>query len=143
MLQALRQWPVMLVPTGGGTTKLFVVLLALLGQLSHSSAEAQSALQSVEQILPGCRDFIQPGTQQPTPDAALQFLAGICAGKVSALLNVSTILQPQFRFCRPEGVTLAQTIEVIVKRLDGQPELSHQSFDAAALATLVGTWPCR
>jgi hypothetical protein len=121
--------------------KLFVVVLALLGQLTYSPAGAQSALQSVEQILPGCRDFIEPGKQQPTPD--IQFLAGICVGKVSALLNVSTILGPQYRFCRPQGVTLAQTIEIIVKRLDEQPELSHQIFDGVALTTLSGTWPCQ
>jgi Rap1a immunity proteins len=121
--------------------KLFVALLALLGQLTYSPAGAQSALQSVEQILPGCREFIEPGPRQD--DDVRQFLAGICVGKVSALVNVSSILGPQFRFCKPDGVTLAQTIEVIVKRLDGQPELSHQIFDGAALAILVGTWPCR
>ena len=123
--------------------KLFVLVLVVLGPLACSPARAQSALQSVEQILPGCRDFIEPGQQAATPDNLLQFLAGICAGKVSALLNISTILEPQFQFCKPSGVTLAQTIQVVVKRLDGQPEVSRQIFDGAALAALVSIWPCQ
>jgi Rap1a immunity proteins len=121
--------------------KLFVALLALLGQLTYSPAGAQSALQSVEQILPGCREFIEPGPRQD--DDVRQFLAGICVGKVSALVNVSTILGPQFRFWKPEGVTLGQTIEVVVKHLDARPELSRQMFDGVALTTLSGTWPCQ
>src|SRR5262245_30040320 len=123
----------------GRNMKLVLAMLMVLGPLVYSSARAQSALQSVEQVLPGCRDFVQQVNQQSSPD--LQFLAGICAGKVSTLLNLSTILEPQFRLCRPDGVTLAQTIEIVVKRLDGQPERLRQLFDGAVLATFVSIWP--
>jgi hypothetical protein len=72
-----------------------------------------------------------------------QIRGGVCAGKVSALLNVADMFEPKFRFCKPEGVTVGQAIQVILKRLEGNPEVWHQLFDTLALAVFVDVWPCQ
>jgi hypothetical protein len=67
---------------------------------------------------------------------------GVCAGKISALLNVAPILEPRFRFCPPAATTVRLAIEVVLKRLEGRPEVWNQLFDALAMEAFVIAWPC-
>ena len=53
------------------------------------------------------------------------------------------MFEPKFRFCKPESVTVGQAIQVILKRLEGNPEVWHQLFDTLALAVFVDVWPCQ
>lgn len=123
--------------------KLIVsIALALLAVTLSAPARAQVALESVNSILPGCRDFIAFAQRKPIPDDAM-LKAGLCAGKISTLINVRAILEPKFRFCPPHGTTLIQTIETAVKGIETVPNTWHEPFDAMALAALVKLWPCQ
>jgi hypothetical protein len=119
------------------------ILLALLGWcITSPPALAQRSIESANEILPGCRAFLVM-SQEPIAFNELELVrGGVCAGKVSALLNIASALEPRFRFCRPEKVTVRQAIEVVVKRLEGNPDVWNQLFDALAMEAFVNAWPC-
>jgi hypothetical protein len=123
---------------------LVVVLLAILGSIIIvPPARAQRPIEAANEILPGCRAFLALAQGNPAIDELGLIRGGVCAGKVSALLNVAVMLEPKFRFCKPEAVTIRQAIEVVLKRLEEHPEVWQRSFDALALALFIDTWPCR
>ena len=105
------------------------------------AAVAQRPLESAAKILPECRLFLATPEDASAEDE-LDQIRGVCAGKISALLNVAPLLEPRYRFCKPEGVTVRQAIEVVVAQLEGQPELWRLSFDALALGAFVKAWRC-
>jgi hypothetical protein len=119
------------------------ILLTLLGWcITSPPALAQRSIESAHEILPGCRAFLVM-SQEPIAFDELELVrGGVCAGKISALLNVAPVLDPRFRFCRPETVTVRQAIEVVLKRLEGNPEVWNQLFDALAVEAFVDAWPC-
>ena len=94
---------------------LAVVLLLFVGGVS-----AAENAKSANWVMPGCRAFIADKSVS-TP-----FLAGVCAGAVSA-----SQLYPGI--CPPEGVTTGQAVRVVVKFIDDQPARLHE--DLAHLAT--------
>jgi Rap1a immunity proteins len=119
------------------------LLLALLGPVIISSATlAQPPIESANEILPGCRAFLAISQGPSAGDELDQMRVGVCAGKISALLNVAPLLEPRLRFCKSEGVTVRQATEVVLQRLEGQPELWHLSFDALALGAFVNAFRC-
>jgi hypothetical protein len=119
------------------------LLLAPLGPVIISSATlAQPPIESANEILPGCRAFLAISQGLSAGDELDQIRVGICAGKISALLNVAPLLEPRLRFCKSEGVTVRQATEVVLQRLEGQPELWHLSFDALALGAFVNAFRC-
>ena len=119
-----------------------VLLPALLGSSVAPGARAQRPIESANEILPGCRAFLTLSQGSPAVGELGQLRGGVCAGKVSALLNVADRLEPKFRFCRPEGVTVGQAILVVLKRLEGNPEVWHRLFDTLALTVFAEVWPC-
>jgi hypothetical protein len=131
-------------PEEEAVRRSFVALLAILGSIIIvPPARAQRPIEAANEILPGCWAFLALAQGNPAIDELGLIRGGVCAGKVSALLNVADKLEPKFRFCRPEAVTIRQAIEGVLKRLEEHPEVWQQSFDALALALFIDTWPCR
>lgn len=122
--------------------KTLISLIFLLQLILPAPTLAQSSLESVNVILPGCRDFLKLAQGNPIPDEAM-LKAGICIGKISTLNSLRVVVEPRFRFCPPQGATLNQTLEVALKGLEMVPENWHQPFDAMALAALIKLWPCQ
>jgi hypothetical protein len=132
------------IPEEEAVSRSLVVLLAILGSIIIvPPARAQRPIESANEILPGCRAFIALAQGNPAIDELGLIRGGVCAGKVSAVLNLAPILQPTFRFCKPEEATIRQTIEVVLLRLELNPDVWQQSFDALALSVFVDIWPCR
>jgi hypothetical protein len=132
------------IPGEEAVKRRLVVLLAILGSIIIvPTARAQRPIESANEILPGCRSFIALAQGNPAIDELGLIRGGVCAGKVSAVLNLAPILQPTFRFCKPEKATIRQAIEVVLLRLEPTPEVWQQSFDALALSVFVDIWPCR
>ena len=121
-----------------------IILLSLLGSMIVSPAAlAQRPIESGGDIIPACRTFLEIMSGPTTVDELGLIRSGICAGKVSALLNVGPMLEPIYRFCKPAEVTVRQAVEVALKRLDERPEAWNELFDTLALEAFVTTWPCR
>lgn len=77
-------------------------------------------------LSPGERDYAALGR-----DAfCLGFIAGVQA------VNEGT------KVCTPEGVTYAQTEDVVVKYLQDHPERLHESSARLVADALSGAWPC-
>ena len=89
-----------------------VVLLAILGSIIVvPPAQAQRPIESANEIVPGCRAFIALAQGNPAIDELGLLRGGVCAGKVSAVLNLAPILQPTFRFCKPEEATFVRLLK--------------------------------
>ena len=119
------------------------LLLVVLGSvIEPRAALAQRPIESANEILPGCRALLAMSQGQSAGDELDQIRGGVCAGKISALLNVAPMLEPRLRFCKPQNVTVRQATELVVQRLEGRPEVWHLPFDALALGAFVNAWPC-
>ena len=91
-------------------------------------------LNSANFIVPGCRPFMARGPLSGTLDDA--FNAGRCAGIVETLASSGVV-------CRTEGVTIGQTIRVVLKYIDDRSARQNESFTVLALEALQAAWPCR
>jgi hypothetical protein len=62
-----------------------------------------------------------------------------CVGYVTGIADVMQISKS---LCVPDGVTVGQMVDVIVKYLRDHPEKRHYSVAAATFNTLSQTFPC-
>lgn len=74
-----------------------------------------------------------------------QWLIGSCIGQVQMLymLAFADGLAPNKKFCPPDGVTIEQTRNVIVRYIEDRPELMHTPFLFLAIDAVRKAWPCR
>src|SRR5215475_7333732 len=98
--------------------RLFFTLCFLLLP-SLVSAQQWNPL-SVNSVLPGCRLAKDLVNQQYTVKEASDL--SYCQGVVSTLMALGTHLEPDYRFCPPQGAEPGQAIALIVQTLDKSPE---------------------
>jgi Ssp1 endopeptidase immunity protein Rap1a len=98
---------------------------------------------SANDMLAGCRDYIDVGSgRTPMKDADLG-AAAECLGTIKTLLVLEELLTPPFRFCRPKGVTISDAIELAVREIEARPQMKQKSFVIMAIAAFQQRWPCR
>lgn len=85
---------------------------------------------SANYIMPGCRDFITHTLVNP-------FMNGRCAGILETLVGVTADV------CHPAGVTVGQTVRVVVKYIDDRPARLNEKFRTLAYEALRAAWPCK
>jgi hypothetical protein len=117
----------------------FVLVLCLLLLPSLVSAQQWNPL-SVNSVLPGCRlakDLVNRAyTVKEASDLSY------CQGVVGTLIALGVYLEPEYRFCPPQGAEPGQAIAVIVQALDKTPEKWQMGFHSLALAIIRQAWPC-
>jgi len=64
---------------------------------------------------------------------------GYCMGAVD---GVGTALVLTGHACIPAGVTIGQTVKMVVKKLDEHPELLDKMFPITAAYVIADAWPC-
>ena len=64
-------------------------------------------------------------------------------GAIRMLMSVGVILEPEYRFCVPQGVTVRRGVAVLLKYLDQRPQRWHENFLDLAIEAYGATWPCR
>jgi hypothetical protein len=106
--------------------------MTLLGQ--HRAAFSQTSdFSSANDVMPGCRDSLRNGGGQN------ELLMGVCMGTVRTMLHLSSALGS----CVPAGVSVGQTVRVVVLYIDQRPARMHERFETLALEALQQAWPCR
>ena len=53
------------------------------------------------------------------------------------------LLQPEYQFCLPAGVTPNQTIRTVVHTMEQHPEILEGRFDIIAIVAMQTAWPCK
>jgi hypothetical protein len=105
--------------------------VALLPQ--QGVALAQSFDISANAMMPGCRDLMNASERNGVGQAE-------CLGIVRTMHYFARYY---FGECRPERVTVGQTLRVVVTHIDQRPGLIHERFEDLALEAILEAWPCR
>jgi hypothetical protein len=101
--------------------------------LSQHLAWAEPSNASANQVMQGCREFID------RTDRNL-FLQGQCGGIVATIFYFG---RTHFGICRPAGVNFGQALKLVVGYVDERPERMQEDFENIALEALQRAWPCR
>lgn len=109
--------------------------LSLLAPISSATAED---IDSANWLLPGCKAFVDRRELEGQP-----FRAGVCAGSVNMLVQVSELLPSSTRFCAPNGATKRQAVQVAVSYINRIPGRMHEPFVQLASEAFHEAWPCR
>jgi hypothetical protein len=90
---------------------------------------------SANAVMPGCRNFLVG----PYPTNAS--IAGArCGGLVEGIAYGASA----GRFvCAPPTATVGQTVRVVMKYIEDQPERLHENFKLLAYEALRAAWPCK
>lgn len=107
---------------------LTAFVLLLLTSLAH----AQENTYSANWVLPGCRDLLQQNSNG-------LYKQGHCSGLVRGIVFAASGSD----ICLPAGVTGNQTVAIVVRYADQQPQRWHEFFAQLAYEALMKTWPCR
>jgi Rap1a immunity proteins len=104
--------------------------IVLIATVNCGFAFAQDA-NSANYMMSGCRAWLIT----PAP-VELRLQAGFCAGLIEGLGFGTGI-------CIPQGVTVAQSVRVVVKYIDERPERQNENFNALAREALRAAWLCK
>jgi hypothetical protein len=93
--------------------------------LGQPQALAQSdRIFSANYVMPGCRLHMTDSDDQP-------FLQGLCSGLVRATFYFG---RSHLGICNPSGVTVGQSIRVVVAYIDQRPARMHEPFEKQLLS---------
>jgi Rap1a immunity proteins len=112
-----------------------VMGLALIG--THPAMSQSKDMDSGNAYLPHCR---AASDDNYTKDALFE---GRCLGIVSAMIGVSSILAPQYRYCVPDGANTGQALKVVIRYLDANPSQLHLDFRYLVHRAFKAAWPCK
>lgn len=112
---------------------------ALLCGMVSAHAQTTQDQSSANFMLPHCKAAMTAMANKQVWSA----FGGICLGQIRAVVDVAGSLQAPYRFCPPAGSTNAQSVAVVVKFLDGHPEVWQDNFAGLVLVALRQAWPCR
>jgi hypothetical protein len=76
---------------------------------------------------------------QCSRDAEDAMMSGYCVGGVD---GAATALVITGYACIPVGVTTGQLIDIVLKKMQDDPEIRHLEFTIIATSTIAQTYPC-
>lgn len=119
--------------------KLFVASWVI--ALTPGQAKAQIDPFNAGRLREACASLMDPLSAYDSATGRLG-LEGICVGAVGATMAFGPMMNEQFRFCPPAGITLREAIPILLRYLDDNPEALKS--DLRQVANYVGrlTWPC-
>lgn len=100
---------------------------------------ASAAAYSGNEMLQYCATALE---QNPKLTLSSAWQEGVCAGKLSALVEVGPMLSERFRFCPPRGSTLRQAARIVIKFMQDNPARLNTRFEILANVALQIAWPC-
>jgi hypothetical protein len=110
---------------------LLTISLIALGAFSKADgAELIFRSDTAASIIPGCRNFTEPGSIGDT------FEQGQCIGLLKGLYYLST------GACIPSAVTVGVMARTVVRYIDDRPSRLGEDFRELALEALRHAWPC-
>lgn len=119
--------------------KALLAAAAILLGMIPAYAQTTQDQNSANFMLPHCREAMTAMASKKVWSA----FGGICLGQINAVMTMAGSLQEPYRFCPPAEGTNAQSVAVVVKFLDGHPEVWQENFTALSVIALRQAWPCR
>jgi hypothetical protein len=118
-------------------------LIVLVLTVTLAGLVQAQARDSANELLPGCRDYVRVGRGIAPPERGDILAAADCVATIKTIFAVSEILDAKFRFCRPDGVTISDGVELAAREIEARPQMGHQPFVIMAIATFHERWPCQ
>ena len=116
----------------------------LLAMIAISSSFAPThARDTTSEMIPGCRDYIAVGKGTSRPERADIASTTECVTTIQTILLLEQLLVPTLRFCRPDGVTGNDAVELVVRDLGNPPKFGDKPFFIVVIATFQKHWPCQ
>jgi len=109
----------------------FAVAILLALTIPASAQDTTTA----NQMLPGCKGLLD---DRMTSGVSV-YQQGRCGGYVASLVYGVG----EQEFCSPKGVTIGQSVAVVVKYIEARPERMHENFGKLAFEALIAAWPCK
>jgi hypothetical protein len=124
-------------------------LLVMLGATAATDA-TEDDLNSANHIMPGCKAWLS--------GARSGFDGGFCVGSVEtigfmvqnadlSITALSGVGRTRFSSVRcasvPHGVTIDQSVQVVIRYIEARPNRTHESFRSLAIEAMLDAWPCR
>jgi Ssp1 endopeptidase immunity protein Rap1a len=101
------------------------------------------ARDSAKEMVTGCRDYVGVRKGVVAPERGDILAATECVATIETLFKVSEILDTNFRFCRPDGVTVNDGVELVVQEIEARPKMGHFPFVIMAIGAFQKRWPCQ
>ncbi len=122
--------------------------------LTVTAAQAAENINSANDVIRGCRDFVNRNSS---------YGAGWCAGIVRGMVGSGILVAFALKITKPDAVgaswlkpfrvlcmdipphkvTLGQEIRVVVAYIEARPARMHEEFEDLALEALQAAWPCK
>jgi hypothetical protein len=122
--------------------RMHMRLIVLALALTLAGLDQAQAMDSANEMLPGCRDYVRVGRGIGAPERGDILATTECVAMIKTIFAVSEILGAKFRFCRPDGVTVNDGVELAVREIEARPQMGHLPFVILAIAAFQEHWPC-
>ena len=114
--------------------------LAVLAPGNHPAlSQPLTTLYSGDELLPSCRLAIRA----ERPSGADLVKATYCLGVVATLIAIGPMLEPDYRFCFPQGGNTEQAMLAVIALLEKKPAVLQLDFRVLAATTMRESWPCK
>ena len=120
--------------------ELLLIIIALFLGISTVNGQETSGPYRAGDLSKACYALTQNVEKESWILAAGE---GLCAGAISTTMRFGPMMNDQFKFCPPPGITPEMVIPILLKFLDKNPKAVD--YDLRDLANYVGrvTWPCK
>jgi hypothetical protein len=117
-----------------------VSAMALSFSLSSSSVTAEEqTVDNANALLPYCKYAL---VDSPRGGYNVGWPVGLCMGMVVTVGYVARDMPEHLRSCRPDKVTNAQMMRVVVSFVEARPERMHEDMRQLVIDAFRHAWPC-
>jgi hypothetical protein len=116
---------------------LSLAVLALGNQPALS--QQLTTLFSGDELLPSCR--LANRVEQLSGVDLVK--ASYCVGVVATLISIGPMLEPDYRFCFPQGGSTEQAMLAVIALLEQKPPVLQLDFRVLAATSIRQLWPCK
>ena len=86
---------------------------------------------------------LAPGNQPASSQQLTTLYSGDCVGVVATLISIGPVLEPDYRFCFPQGGNTEQAMLAVIALLEKKPAVLQLDFRVLAATTMRESWPCK
>jgi hypothetical protein len=121
-------------------TRFFLVsAMALSFSLCSSSVTAEENIDSANVLLPYCKYL---SVDRPQGGYDVGWGVGLCTGMIVTVGYFARNMPEHQRSCRPDEVTNAQMVRVVISYVEARPERMHKDIRDLAVEAFHHAWPC-
>jgi Rap1a immunity proteins len=96
-------------------------------------------MESANALLPYCKNVL---VDRQRGGFEVGWATGLCQGMIVTVSYVARDMPEHLRSCKPDKVTNAQLVRVVISYVEARPERMHKDIRALAIEAFRHAWPC-